>query len=51
MTVAEAIAMLKKADPQDEVQIWDPDSDDWQSLGGMIYGGGDGYVQLHVEDD
>ena len=50
MTVAEAIDMLQKADPDDEVLIWEPDSSSWEPLGGMIYGGGDKRVELYPEE-
>lgn len=43
--------MLQKSEPDDEVLIFDPNSGDWESITGMVYGGGRHIVKLYSDLD
>lgn len=51
MKVKDLIDMLAKAKPEDEVQIWDGDADDYMPVTGMVYGTNDGLVTLYADDE
>lgn len=50
MKVRELIEMLQKANPEDEVKAWDAESEQMESVSGMIYAGQDGIVELCTDD-
>jgi len=50
MKVSALRKMLLKADPNDTVKIWDPESEQWEPVTGMTYAGRDKIVQLYSDE-
>ena len=51
MTVTQVIEMLQGIEGDDEVMLFDPDTNEWQTVTGCTYGGGDKRVQLYCDGD
>lgn len=50
MIVADLIKCLQGCDPADEVQGFDPESEQWESVSGLTQGGGDAVVKLYTDE-
>jgi hypothetical protein len=51
MTVQELIDTLKACNPTDVVHIYDPESQDWEAVSGLVHDGGNNVVQLYSDED
>ena len=49
MTVQQLKNRLQELDPDDVVEIWDPDWEDWFPITGYTFGGADHKVRLYTE--
>ena len=50
MKVKDAIAMLQKADPEDVLRAFDPNSEQHEEVTGMVYGQESGLVDLYTDE-
>jgi hypothetical protein len=50
MTVKHLIEMLNNCDPNDAVVSYNGDSEQNESVSGMVYGGADHIVELQTDD-
>lgn len=52
MKVKDFIEMLEKTrSPEDIVEIWEPDIEDWAPVSGCTFGGTDGKIHLYADID
>jgi hypothetical protein len=51
MKVSHLIKLLQNCHQDDEVVAWDADSESWEYVTGLVYGGEDGLVEIYTDDN